>query len=235
MPSLENQARPRADATMFAGQDAEAYGGKIRQRVPGYEALHEVAAAWLATVLPAEARILVVGAGDGEDLIRLAAAGPAWRLSGVEPAPGMLAVARRRIEEEGLASRVTTHEGYVSDLPAEPAYDAAVVILVSHFIPDDGQREAFFREVRRRLTSNARLICADLLQAPAEVATAGFAWMSLRGLSVEALAAVRNRLAIEFHLLEPARLHAILGATGFGPAVPLYQALAYAMIATEAV
>lgn len=46
---------------MFTGAEAEAYGGKIRARVPGYEAMHKVIAAALLAALPPKARLLVSG------------------------------------------------------------------------------------------------------------------------------------------------------------------------------
>ena len=54
---------------MFAGAEAEGYDAKIRARVPGYEAMHEIATAALVAAVPAGGHVLVVGAGGGEDFM----------------------------------------------------------------------------------------------------------------------------------------------------------------------
>jgi hypothetical protein len=45
---------------MFTGPEAQAYGAKIRARVPGYEAMHEVIAATLLASAPDQAKVLIV-------------------------------------------------------------------------------------------------------------------------------------------------------------------------------
>lgn len=57
--------------------------------------------------LPADARILCVGAGTGTEIIALAQAFPQWQFTAVEPAPAMLDVCRRKAEESGIAPRST--------------------------------------------------------------------------------------------------------------------------------
>lgn len=75
---------------MFAGLEADQYAEKIRARAPGCEALDEIATVWLQGAVGSGEPILSVGAGDGEDLVRLAQADPTWRLTLVAPEPEML-------------------------------------------------------------------------------------------------------------------------------------------------
>ncbi|MBA4013278.1 MAG: hypothetical protein C0481_15545 [Phenylobacterium sp.] len=101
---------------MFTGPEAQAYAAKIRTRVPGYEAMHEVIAAALLASLPSAAKVLVVGAGDGEDLLALARAAPGWMFTALDPEPDMIALARGRARAAGVESRVRFHVGYAADL-----------------------------------------------------------------------------------------------------------------------
>lgn len=55
------------------------YDHKIRASIPGYEALHAMAHDFLRPALPETARLLVVGAGTGMELLTFGAAHPGWR------------------------------------------------------------------------------------------------------------------------------------------------------------
>jgi tRNA (cmo5U34)-methyltransferase len=55
----------------FDGARAAAYDDKIRRLAPGYDVLHDSIASLAATQLADDAHLLVVGAGTGEELVRL--------------------------------------------------------------------------------------------------------------------------------------------------------------------
>ena len=65
----------------------------------------------LLTDLPADARILCVGAGTGAEMAYLASRNPAWRFTAVEPSGPMLDVCRQRAAKDGFAARCYFHEG----------------------------------------------------------------------------------------------------------------------------
>lgn len=121
----------------------------MRSAIPGYELLHETAAL-LTNALGAEARMLVVGAGTGEEVMRLALQHPGWRFVAEDPSAAMLAVAREKLTAAGLADRVEFVVGPIENVPADAPFDAATLILVHHFQPDDGAKLAMMRAIAAR-------------------------------------------------------------------------------------
>ncbi|MBY0432423.1 MAG: class I SAM-dependent methyltransferase, partial [Rhodospirillales bacterium] len=149
-------------AKHFDDKRALAYDVLIRRIVPGYESLHGLARLLLVQALPDQAHVLVAGAGTGMELASLAKACPNWRFTAVDPSQAMLAVARHRAEEAGLADRIIFHAGFVHDLPEESVFDAATLLLVMHFVADDGGKAQLLASIARRLRPQAPLLLADL-------------------------------------------------------------------------
>jgi demethylmenaquinone methyltransferase/2-methoxy-6-polyprenyl-1,4-benzoquinol methylase len=74
---------------------------------------------WGLTKLAAQPgeKILEIGFGTGHCLVALAkAVGPAGRVTGLDISEGMLAIARERLQQEGLAGRVDLHLGDAAKL-----------------------------------------------------------------------------------------------------------------------
>lgn len=142
---------PFADPAAIAG-----YVENTPRKVPGFADLHRMAALLLAEHAPAEAAILVLGAGGGLELKSFAQAAPGWRFVGVDPAREMLDLAWRVLAP--LPSRIGLVEGYVDDAPPGP-FDGATCLLTLHFLPR-AERLRTLRELKRRLKPDAPLIVA---------------------------------------------------------------------------
>jgi tRNA (cmo5U34)-methyltransferase len=134
--------------------DVAAYAERVARHVPGLRDLHRMVGLLLAEKVPANGRLLVLGAGGGLELKALAEMQPTWRFDGVDPSIQMLDQARATLGE--LASRAVFHEGYIDDAPEGP-FDGATCILTLHFLPEDERRRTL-KEIHRRLKPDAPLV-----------------------------------------------------------------------------
>lgn len=211
---------------------AESYDADIRFAIPGYETLHEVAAAILTVELNGQAapHVLCAGAGTGEEVMRLATQHAGWRITGVDPSPQMLAVAQRKVATASLSSRVTLLPGSVADLPGDAEFDAATLLLVLHFLPDDGAKLDLLRAVAARLRPGAPLVLADqhgdlARTADGRLYQAWHARQIANGMPPESADAMFAGLPQVIHFIPENRLHALLTETGFVDIQPIFRAL----------
>ncbi|ADX45824.1 Methyltransferase type 12 [Paracidovorax avenae ATCC 19860] len=132
------------------------YAERTARLVPGLEGLHRMAGVLLAEQAPADARILVLGAGGGLELKAFAEMQPVWRFDGVDPSAEMLGLAHTTLGP--LAARVHLHAGYIDNAPPGP-FDGATCLLTLHFLPA-AERLRTLQQLRARLKPGAPLVVA---------------------------------------------------------------------------
>jgi tRNA (cmo5U34)-methyltransferase len=197
--------------------------------VPGYDLSHALAAVLLRDQVGDRGRILVVGAGGGVELAKLAAACEGWSFVGADPSREMLEQARCKVETVGASDRVSLVQGYVEDAPRE-RFDAATAFLCLNFVPDDGRRLAALREIHARLAAGAPFL---LINGCSDMASPRFdrdlrlyaAWARQNGAPAEAIAgAVRMQRESLFYVPRE-RDEALLAEAGFKGTRLFYCAL----------
>ena len=146
----------------FDGDYGESYEALARQVIPGYLTFFPMFTALIEPDLPPGARVLVIGAGTGIELVTLKRVRPDLQLHGVDPSEQMLEIARRRVAEAGVADGVSFQLGYAEDVPAAPLFDAATLINVLHFVPDDGSKAALLGDIARRMKPGGVFVFFDL-------------------------------------------------------------------------
>ncbi len=146
----------------FDRERASQYNLDIRKAIPGYEALHNMAESILATNLPTAADVLIVGSGTGMELISYAQKNSRWSLTGVDPSTEMMKIARSHLTNKKLLPKVNLYTGYIDTLSLSKPMDAATLMLVMHFIPDDGSKLKLLRDIAQHLKPGAEFVLADL-------------------------------------------------------------------------
>ncbi|WP_367874832.1 class I SAM-dependent methyltransferase [Luteolibacter sp. Populi] len=213
----------------FDKAQAATYDERFAKLAPMRDAIHLITAAAFSE-LPAQARVLCVGAGTGSEILFLARKFPGWRFTAVEPAEAMLEICKRRAAEEGIVDRCTFHEGYLDTLPLMEEFHAATSILVSQFILDPCARRDFFTGIAARLLPGGPLVSADLSadRSSAEGQDIFEMWLRLLGstdMPPEQLA--QMRVAYEGHvaIAAPAEVEALITTGGFEPPLAILQTL----------
>ncbi|MFN3652244.1 MAG: class I SAM-dependent methyltransferase [Armatimonadota bacterium] len=213
----------------FGREHAAAHEKHYARWAPLRTALHLLIGQVLLE-LPAEARILCVGAGIGPELIDLAHAFPGWQFTAVEPSAPMLEICRRRAEESGVASRCTFHHGYLDTLPASAPFDAATSILVSQFILQPEERRRFFGQIAGRLRAGGYLVSADLAYGQSGPASDELlqVWLRLQhytGVPADQLEKLVAALETSVAVSAADDLERMIEAGGFQSPVRFFQAL----------
>jgi len=233
MPSQEPPAA-------FGPAHAAAYDEKYAKLAPMRDALHLLTSAVLAD-LPAEARILCVGAGTGHELLYLAQKFPQWQFTAVEPSAPMLEVCRRKTDAAGITSRCLFHEGYLDTLPSSPPFDAVTSLLVSQFILTPDARTDFFRTIAQQLLPGGYLVTADLASDTASATYQNLLdiWIRLMretGSPPEQLEKMRTTYGRDVAVLPVDQISSLIASAGFeNPILFLQTGLIHAWYAKRAI
>jgi tRNA (cmo5U34)-methyltransferase len=208
---------------------AESYDERFVKLAPVRDAMHALAIGVLSD-LPADARVLCVGAGTGAEVLSLARAYPGWSFTAVEPAAAMLDVCRQRVAAEGFSDRCVFHEGYLDSLPPSDAFHAAASILVSQFVLDSEERRGFFSGIAKRLLPGGQLVSADL---SADLSSARYesqleVWLKMMvspALPAEKVAQMRIAYGRDVAVIPPHEMEQLLVSSGFEAPVEFFQGL----------
>lgn len=206
---------------------AESYAATIAHKVPGYHLLHELTVDRVEIeLMGAASRMLTVGAGGGEEIINMLQRNKDWHITGVDPSPTMLEMAKRRVAQLHMQDRVTWYEMALDKVPVEKSYDAAVSLLVIHFVKD---QLTFLQEIARRLQPGAPLVLA-FIQGDPETPTFQqelhmlSLFMKRQGLGKEVFTSFRERLGVTTYPVSEEKMTAQLTEAGFQDIRPYFQA-----------
>lgn len=207
-------------AKHFDDRRSRIYDDIIRKVVPGYDVLHQMVAVELDQCVTEQADVLVAGCGTGAEIEVLAPSRPGWRFTGFDPSAEMLQAAAERMARLGVGDRVSLVKGGVEALPEDVAFDAATLILVMHFLPDDGAKQALLDGIGRRLRPGAPLVLVDLHGRAGERAFhRGMAlwrqWQIAQGIPVEEVDKGFRRIIVDIHFVPETRMADLLAKAGF--------------------
>lgn len=209
-------------------QVVEGYDQHIRKLIPGYELLHLQIQAILNIYLAQDAHVLVVGCGTGYELSYLLAQHPNCRFTAVDPSLTMLEKARQRLSlTDSDLARVCFIHGDSTAVQTSEQFDAALAILVSHFIPLQSKR-FFFTDIFRCLKPDAVLLSYDLMSAHDDTELKVLQWVCQHhGLSIEQSEKMIERLHQDFDLMSVRQMQHLLTKVGFHEVRTYSQMLNY--------
>ena len=204
------------------------YAARTARLVPGLFDMQRMAALLLAERAPADARVLVVGAGGGLELKLFAQLQSGWRFIGVDPSAPMLALAKSTLG--GQASRVEWHEGYVDTAPSGP-FDGACCLLTLHFV-EEGERARTLAQIHRRLKPGAPFVVMHLSFDQTEPARSLWlqryvAYAVASGVEPAKARTAADTIGAQVPVLSPDRDEALMRAAGFSEIDVFYTGLAF--------
>jgi len=105
-------------------------------------------------------RVLDVATGTGDLAIEIAKTWPGGTVVGLDPSPGMLAIAQQKLAKRGLSDRVALVEGDAQMLPQKNCeMDAATIAFGIRNVPDRGLA---LRELARVVRPGGRIAVLEL-------------------------------------------------------------------------
>lgn len=166
--------------------DGDQYTSNISRKIPGYQLQYELMDTLLTAQLDRQEqpRLLVVGAGGGQEILTLGRNHPDWRFCGLDTSAPMLKTARQRIAAAGITAQAELHHADICSWSGG-GYDAATCMLVLHFVQGRGSKLALLQAIAARLKPGAPLLISAINGDPAsrawQVQMAGWRLHMLRG------------------------------------------------------
>lgn len=214
----------------FGAERAAHYDAQTSVALAGSQAVYELGVSALTAQLDGQdsASLLFVGLGTGAELVPYTRFDvPGWRFTGVEPSDAMLAVARKRLETEGLLVRTHLHLGELHTLPPGPPFDGAQMMGVLHHVEGEEARLGLLREVTRRLKPGAPLVVGCRIGKDPVLTNVELRRWRAYGVPPEALEH-RRRLFQEMRPIESdAALFALFAQVGLVTPRPIFLSLQF--------
>jgi len=213
---------------IFENERAVAYDSFIETWVPNYNIVLETSYQLLKNKIGLEGEILVVGSGTGNEIRIFKAHENNWHITGVDPSADMVEIALDKLQ---TYRNITIIEGEVSQLISSTDFDAATLILVLHFIPDNGEKLRLLKDIAEKLKPGSPLLLVDIFGTKEEMA------VKLRYLreslplivleDIEEIEARFERIYEDIQYIPEARLFELLDEAGFENPIRFHQSTLY--------
>lgn len=142
---------------------AKAYNDTIRMRIAGYELLFDLNMDMLANEsLSEKSRVLIVGAGGGQELSVFARNYPSCYYAAVDPSENMLELAKFRLQQEELQPRVDMFADKLEQIQFEEPFDIATCHLVLHFIKNWEDKKSLLQSISQNLRPGAQFFLTSI-------------------------------------------------------------------------
>lgn len=142
---------------LFENERASGYNLFVQTWIPNYDYFMDCLPKVLRDINPKD--LLVVGCGTGNEIERFVRTSEPWIITGIDPSPEMITQAKEKFQ---AYENVNLIEGLVSDLDKERKFSVATLLLVLHFMEDNGDKLSLLKSVSERLVSGAPFVILDI-------------------------------------------------------------------------
>ncbi len=213
----------------FESDFGKNYDAHIRQSFVAYDQKFTLIASLLKNRLPEDANVLVVGSGTGMEITTFGEQMPGWKFTGVDPSKQMVQITQQKVSQRGWDERVKLIQGYTSNVPTGENFDAATLILILHFIPDEAGKLNLLKEVASRLRPGGTLVYVSLHGDVSKPATNELmlGWrntMISNGIPPEVAKQVHEAAIAKGQFVPEERVLALIEQAGFTDIIPFYRA-----------
>lgn len=212
---------------IFEDERASKYDGFTQTWIINYQFVIDTVPKIIEMEQPNAKEILIVGCGTGNETLCLANfKNKAWNITGVDPSPDMIKIANEKLKNH---SKVKIIKGEVNQLPINKKYDAATLLLVLHFMKDNGTKQALLQSISNRLHKGAALIILDIFGNKTEFYNnlkllEKLLPKEIGGVLIpDKIASIPERV----HPISEDRLSEILNKTGFSKPIRFFQSAIY--------
>src|SRR6478736_10310136 len=170
--------------------------------------------------------LLVVGCGTGNEIERFVQAPEHWKITGIDPSPEMIKQASAKLQ---AYDNVTLIEGLLANLDIERKYGAATLLLVLHFLEDNGNKLNLLKDIAERLVSGATFVILDITGDKNKIRQnlKVLRFLLPDGLDEEKISNRLNRIENELYYISEERLSELCTQAGFESPIRFFQSAIY--------
>lgn len=209
---------------IFENERATGYNQFVETWIPNYHYFLDHLPKLLNDTSPKN--LLVVGCGTGNEVEKFVQASEQWKITGIDPSPEMIKQASEKLK---TYDNVTLIEGLVTDLDIEKKYDTATLLLVLHFLEDNGNKLNLLKNIADRLVSGATFVMLDITGDKNQIKQNLKVLKRLLpdGLDGEQIKNRLNRIENELDHISEERLSELCTEAGFESPVRFFQTSIY--------
>ena len=171
-------------------------------------------------------KLLVVGCGTGNEIERFLHATEQWKIFGVDPSSEMIEQARKKLQDH---KNVELLQGVITDINVNNKYGAATLLLVLHFLDDDGSKLNLLKNIAEKLVSGASFVILDITGNKSQI-TGNLNILKCflpQGMDDEQVNSRISRIKNELHHVSEERLCELCLEAGFEPPLRFFQSSIY--------
>jgi tRNA (cmo5U34)-methyltransferase len=209
---------------MFENERATGYNQFVETWIPNYHYFLDRLPKLLSETSPKD--LLIVGCGTGNEVARFIQAPEHWEITGIDPSPEMIRQASEKLQSY---ENVTLIEGLLTDINVDKKYGAATLLLVLHFLEDDGNKLRLLKNISERLVSGATFVMLDITGDKNEIKQnlKVLRFLLPDGLDEEQISNRLNRIENELYYVSEERLSELCAEAGFESPIRFFQSAIY--------